>query len=215
MKHINKFNQTILFKTLDSAATSHGTDHLYILEINADSCLRTETETFIKESYFKAYGAIITYFFDTLLVVVNEQGAIQAAIGFQNPTHKPLFLEQYLERPIEHYIFNHFQSNIDRQEIAEIGNFSSINKQAAKLLIPMLLSVLLSRNYKFVALTATQSLFEKFIHLQLEPITISSAHAEKLSSEQRSWGSYYSTHPKVVIGDLKRAFETINRAAKK
>ncbi|MGB0711958.1 MAG: thermostable hemolysin, partial [Gammaproteobacteria bacterium] len=62
---------------------------------------RRETEAFIGSVYAKAYGAELTGFMPVLMALRGLDGAPEAALGLHPACEGPLFLEHYLDTPIE------------------------------------------------------------------------------------------------------------------
>ena len=98
----------------------------YTLHIcSTDSLARQEAERFIANRFADKLEAKITSFMPTLLVVRNKQHSIVAACGVRPGTEQRLFLETYLDEPIERTIgelTKQHSSCIARQDIVEIGN---------------------------------------------------------------------------------------------
>ena len=62
---------------------------------------RAALERFIAGCFFRGYGAVITHFADTLLGVRNSDGQWAAGLGYSLPDARPVFVEQYLDVPLE------------------------------------------------------------------------------------------------------------------
>ena len=82
---------------------------------------RQEVESFIINGYKKAFDAKISVTMPYLLAV--KKGKLKAVLGIRSANH-PLFIEQYLQGPIEQLLRAH-NINAKRREIAEIGNLYS------------------------------------------------------------------------------------------
>lgn len=86
---------------------------------------RLAVEQFIKKGFASAYGADIDITMPYVLAINN--GKFKAALGIRTATEN-LFIEQYLDQPIEHHV-RHKHAVVDREHIAEIGHlYSNSNK---------------------------------------------------------------------------------------
>jgi tetratricopeptide (TPR) repeat protein len=62
---------------------------------------RAALEGFIAARFQRAYGARLTHFLPHLLGLRDGAGEWQAAVGYADAAAGPLFLEQYLDAPVE------------------------------------------------------------------------------------------------------------------
>src|SRR5512134_2381976 len=69
--------------------------------VHATHPMRAQFEAFIAARFGRAYGARVTHFLPHLLGVRDGLGRWQAAAGYAAAAGGRLFLEQYLERPVE------------------------------------------------------------------------------------------------------------------
>jgi hypothetical protein len=58
-------------------------------------------ERFIADVYLRRYGARISHFAEQLIAIQDEAGNWLAAAGYTPATDTPLFVEQYLDVPVE------------------------------------------------------------------------------------------------------------------
>ena len=81
---------------------------------------RLRVEGFIKDIYRRSYGADISVTYPMLMSVRDADGHILAAAGFRVAEQEPLFLEQYIQSPIEQVLAGIYNRNVARSDIAEI-----------------------------------------------------------------------------------------------
>ena len=62
---------------------------------------RERVESFIAQRFLDVHGARISNFMPTLLALLDEEGNPRAALGVRDAGFEPLFLEYYLDRPVE------------------------------------------------------------------------------------------------------------------
>lgn len=176
---------------------------------SGQSVERITAESYIQEKFHHAYGAQPHEFLSTLLTM-QCAGKLSGVAGLSIATRNPLFLEQYLNIPIEQELEKLLQRNIQRSSIVEIGNLVSTTQGASLALFVVLASVLYQAGYKFMAFTATEQLRHKFNRLGFKMHFIAGAKEGALKNPTSdNWGSYYQATPQVVVGSLKQAVDLI------
>ncbi len=171
---------------------------------------RLRVENFIKEIYRKSYRADIAVTYPTLMSVRNTDGSILAAAGFRLAKNEQLFLEQYTQEPLEDIASRLYSRDIPRNSIAEIGNLASDGKGASIFLFAAIASYLLNQGINYATVTGTDQLQKRFKSMGLNPYVVCDASLQKLKGEQKSWGSYYDTQPRVLVGSLEDSMQQLN-----
>lgn len=172
---------------------------------------RERVEAFIRDIYRKSYNADIAVRYPTLMSVRSAEGEILAAAGFRLAHEEPLFLEQYTRAPIEDVLTRSLSQDIARSEVAEIGNLASQGKGASVFLFAAIASYLLAQGARFAAVTGTDQLHRRFEMMGLKPAVICDAQRSLLNCEQKSWGTYYDTQPRVLAGSLESSMSQLNK----
>jgi hypothetical protein len=103
--------------------------------VNVGDKARAEVEGFIHAVFKRAHSAEITQFMPQLVALRDQNGVLMAAFGWKKASEGPLFLEQYLDEPIESLISNTLHKNISRSQITKIGNLAVANPRNAGILI--------------------------------------------------------------------------------
>jgi hypothetical protein len=165
---------------------------------------RTSFEHFIAARFQRAYGARVAQFSPHLLGVRDALGRWQAASGYTPADGRSLFLEQYLDRPIEDSLARGLSRPIVRGGIVEVGNLAAVSAGMARTLIPLLARHLHRLGYEWVAFTATRELRNSFRRLGLSPLRLARADPVRLPDGGASWGSYYERAPLVMAGRIER-----------
>ena len=168
---------------------------------------RRSFEVFIAERFSRAYGARLAHFLPHLLGVKDGLGRWQAAAGYAAAGAQGLFLEQYLDQPIEHALGEEVGRPIQRNSIVEVGNLAAVSAGMARALIPQLARHLHRMGYRWVAFTATRALRNSFQRLGLRPLLLAEADPARLSDRGASWGSYYDQDPRVMAGRISRGLQ--------
>lgn len=163
---------------------------------------RRAFEDFIAARFARAYGARLTHFLPHLLGVKDGLGRWQAAAGYAAAGAQPLFLEQYLDQPVELALAAALGAPIARGSVVEVGNLAANSAGMARSLIPQLARHLHRMGYRWVAFTATRALRNSFHRLGLQPVPIAKADPARLADGGAHWGSYYDQDPVVVAGKI-------------
>ncbi len=166
---------------------------------------RAVLEQFVAQVYQQNYGARVSHFHDVLLGCLGPNGQLQAVLGLTPLGVKQAFLEQYLDAPVERAIAVDRQA-FRRDQIVELGNLAAQVPGASRCIIRYMTRYLHTRGIRHVVFTATQSLANSFARLHYEPRVIAKADPEKLREGPGSWGSYYSSNPQVMVGDVRAAY---------
>jgi Thermostable hemolysin len=163
---------------------------------------RRKVEAFIEKTYAEKFGAKLDSHYPYLMSARDASGEILAAIGFRLAKDEPLFLEHYLDQPIEQKISDNLGRTIARNEIAELGSLASQGHGATFFLFMVLADYLKSQGLSFATITGTRVLNRFFGHLGLDPRPLAKADKKRLPDQGTHWGSYYKTAPQVLFGDI-------------
>lgn len=172
---------------------------------------RAAIEAFIADAFLKTYGARISHFCDTLVGCRDDAGNWSAALGYSLAQDTPLFLEHYLDAPLEVEVGARLGQPVTRAQIVEVGNLAADHAGAARELIVRTTHFLYEMGLHVVAFTATLSLLNSFGRLRLRPQLLAPADPARLPGGGRHWGSYYDTHPQVMFGDIRYGHEQLAR----
>ena len=174
-----------------------------ILELVApDHPERASLEAFIAAEFARVYGATLQHFCHTLAGCRDSAGRWVAALGNTLASEGPLFLEQYLDAPVETGISTCTGRPVARTGIVEVGNLASTDAGAARALIVAMTHQLHCQGLVWVTFTATRALLNSFARLRLAPSVLADADPARLGQAQGAWGSYYATHPQVMFGNI-------------
>lgn len=182
-----------------------GSDHEMVW-VEAGQPERAGLERFIAQQFFKSYGAHVSHFCDTLVGCRDSEGRWIAALGYTLARDGAVFLEQYLDGPLESEIAARTAMPVSRHHIVEVGNMAATHAGAARELIVCLTRYLYRRGFVWVAFTATRGLLNSFARLRLQPKVICDADARRLPGAGKNWGSYYNARPVVVFGDIRSGY---------
>jgi hypothetical protein len=161
---------------------------------------RPALERFIAERFRLCYGARVSHFCAHLLGVRDASGRLLAAAGYTGAASGALFLEQYLERPVEELLGAAAGRAVPRERIAEVGNLAAAAAGMGRAFIPALGRHLHALGYRWVVFTATRGLRNAFRRLNLEPLLLAPALPMRLPDRGAAWGTYYAHDPSVMGG---------------
>lgn len=171
---------------------------------------RAGLEAFIADAFRASYGAEVSHFNDMLLGVRAGDGHWIGALGYTPAVLGPLFLEHYLDAPVETAISAHARRPVARSAIVEVGNLAASHPGAARALIIRTTQLLNSQGLRWVVFTATVSLLNSFSRLRLQPHVLAPADPARLPDGGQHWGSYYDTQPKVMFGDIHYGYTQLS-----
>lgn len=200
---MNNAQRTLFQAPMQTIAARH---------VNQGSPRRQEAEDFIKNVFAQRYNAKITAFTPNLMVL-EQRGVIVAAAGWRSAKDSALFLERYLDVPIEQVMAHLAPAPISRDRIVEVGHLAAQRPGSSIHLFRAIASYLHAQGFEWVASTATQELVGIFSKLGLPPLALAAANPERLNELASNWGSYYDTQPIVAAGKIKSALQRMNAPA--
>ncbi len=168
------------------------------------SATRLLLEAFIAARYAAAYGARVEHFCPHLVGLPAASGnAWRAGVGYTPAAASELYLEHYLDRPIEAAIAGATGSVVAREDVVEVGNLASASPGAAREIIVAMRAHLARAGFTWVTFTATRELRNSFARLGLRLVDLGRADPARLPDGGAAWGRYYAHDPVVVAGALR------------
>ena len=171
-----------------------------------DEPRRPVFEAFIQQRFRKAHGADIRHFMPELFGMSNASGELCAVAGVRLANSEQLFLERYLDEPIDPLISAAADRPVDRAGIVEVGNLAASDTGSARMSIIAITYLLAMGGLEWVAFTGNIGLVNSFHRLGLKPVTLCAADPERLGDDRHSWGSYYESKPWVHVGNIRAGF---------
>lgn len=174
-------------------------DEITAHTVSKDAACRSEVEAFIQAVFKVTYNANITDFMPTLVALRDNNGVLMAAFGLRSAAEVPLFLEQYLDVPIEALMSHQLGKTINRQQITCIGNLAVSNPRNAGVLIAHVIQHCLDIGIEWCVATAHHSLQNGLIKGGRDVYPLDIADKTRLpANELAKWGSYYDHLPQVI-----------------
>lgn len=172
---------------------------------------REKVERFIEGVYAQTYGTQLIRHYPTLMSVHDATGDILGAVGFRAAAVEPLFLEQYLDVPIEEAMRRAGIANAERRFVVEIGSLASRGKGASIFLFIVLAAYLRQQGFEYASATATGVLRRTFGMLGFDVKELAHASRAQLADRTETWGSYYETDPRVIAGAISGCFAQLEK----
>lgn len=170
---------------------------------------RPAAESYVKEKFLDTYGADIHDFLQ-YLISMRCLGSLSGVVGLSFASQQALFLEQYLESPIENELGNVSHAQVRRNSVVEVGNLVATTRGASFALFIVVATALSRAGFEHMVFTATRQLRSTFDKLGFKTVFLSDANLGSVNTgSDNSWGSYYDSEPQVVTGSLKDALEVI------
>jgi hypothetical protein len=170
---------------------------------HADHPQRGAFEGFIEARFAKAYGARIETHYPLIAGLTHPDGAVLAAAGVRFAETKPLFLERYLDQPIDQALAGAFGRPVVRDEVVEIGSLAADGAATTLDLFTRLANWLaLDGRRRIAVATVRPELARLLIHSGFNLRLVGAAAAERLGDEAAQWGSYYDRGPQVFAGEV-------------
>lgn len=179
-----------------------------------DAPEREELEAFVAEAFRRGHDASVASFMPTLLSLRDRSGRLRGVVGLRCASPQPLYLEHYLEQPVESAIATATVQAIRREQVVEVGNLAGTNCRAAVRMVALLPSYLLSLDYQWIVFTATSAVRGILQGLGAPLVELARADAARVANGPDRWGRYYDTDPRVFAGylPLSRRIPGFNRA---
>jgi len=171
---------------------------------------RPDLERFIRNSYRLAYGAHVKQFMPLLVSIRNAKGDLLAVCGFRHAGEEKLFLETYLDEPIEIGLTSKSGGNVARDDIVEVGNFAAFRPGMSRHMIAVLAAYIHETGAKWIVFTATPGIRNAWTRLGIELIQVCKASKERLDPACREeWGSYYDGSPYVMACNVPENYSLL------
>jgi hypothetical protein len=163
---------------------------------------------FVAGQFNHHFGATLSEFMPAMIGLLHA-GEIKAVAGYRQAGKESLFLEQYLDGPIEMAVASVLMQPVSRREIVEVGNLAAVDRDHASALMVLLADQFDQRGFAYLVCTGTRSLNRCLRRLGLQPSVIAVADPGRIQNDTASWGSYYDQAPVVLTGRIREGRELI------
>lgn len=195
---------------MSGVAASHRPRACRILAQLQGDPLRATYETFIRARYAEAHGARLVQFMPNLIGCLGADEQPLAVLGYRSAADDRLFLEQYVDGPIEQVIESSLEciptdepvARIGRRRIVEVGNFASRDRQATLELMQRLPGYLAGEGFEWLVFTGTPRVCALVAGFGAPLLDLGSADSTRVNGGTEQWGRYYDGTPRVMAGWL-------------
>ena len=136
------------------------------------------------------------------LAVYEHATGASGVIGIRSAGDEPLFLESYLDLPVETVIQLTSGDCADRGEIVEVGQFVVDDRDIVADFFRDLVPFLQSQGFKWVCFTGTNRIRALLARIGFAGFPVTLATESRLFDAKNRWGSYYEHEPVVIVGNL-------------
>jgi hypothetical protein len=193
-------------------------ESLQLTPVRAGDAGRAELESYVHARFALKHGAQVRTFMPTLVAFRNRHGELRGVTGIRGAEESRLYLEQYLDQPIEARLaaalraqspewsaFHGSVRAIRRDEIVEVGNLAGASCRAAVRMVAQLPVFLMQRRYAWIVFTATSALRQILEGFGAPLVELGQADPQSVLGAGDAWGRYYETDPRVFAGYLPDA----------
>ena len=160
----------------------------------------------IQGGFAKHYDAKVHEFMPLLACLAYSQQRY-CCFGLRSAT-QPLFLSQYLSRPLSAYLQ---QWQCAAAECVELGNLVSTHSQATLAHFVVLAKALHQAGKKKLVFCATAHIRNLLTRVGAQFEELEEALPERLQDYGKNWGSYYANTPTVCVVDIAAVSKHIDR----
>ena len=159
-----------------------------------------DAAAFARQRYRQCYDARPRITAPALITLSAPDGAPRAVAALTPAAGRRLFLEQYLDQPLEQAGSVLAGKPVSRRALLEVASLAADGTGAGRLLFIALTALLPSLGVDWIAFTATLQVRNMFARLGLAPVALGPADPARLREGAQRWGHYYRHGPQVMAG---------------
>jgi len=191
---------------MDALKSPFLTQKLIITKSGDD--LHSEANALIKSEYYRHFNCQLKSLTSTNISLKVDNKMV-ATTGYRSAGQASLYLEQYLDQPIEQLISKNFGQPIDRCQIVEIGSFALGSDEYALPFMFQLAPLFSDLGYRWATCTVTRTIKRYLDKLGVDSIYLAKADPTRVIGGEDSWGTYYDHQPVVLAGNIQSVVEKI------
>ena len=168
-----------------------------------------QARRFIEARYREFFGSNVGVRYPRLLVLSDGAGHVAAAGGIRRAAESSLFLEQYLDKPVEQAIAALSGRPVARHGLVELGSLAAVSSRAAMYLIAAMAAFMKQQGFDYALVTSTDRLRRLFGHFDFALRCLGDARKDALADGGDGWGHYYDHAPRVLAGSVAQCFAAV------
>jgi hypothetical protein len=165
--------------------------------------LRSVVEFEIQRLYLKRYGAVLASFAPTLVAELTQTGDVECVAGIRFGD-EPLFLECYLDRPIEQVLEDRLCLEAARSRIVEVCHLAGVGAGSSLTFVRKLIALLQGMEAELAIFTATRPLRHLLRRSGLSLIELGIATIHQVPRPE-TWGTYFEHDPRIMAVGARTA----------
>jgi len=174
---------------------------------------RRRLEALVRRVYGRVHDARITHFHHLLLGLEGPRGELLGVIGATRADGaRRLFLEAYLDEPVERVLSTVLARPVLRQDIVEVGNLASLHPGCGRRLVTTMANHLDAAGLVWTVFTATATVRRTLEALGTEIVDLGPVDGRRVPGGLEDWGHYYSDDPRLVAVRLAELCATARRS---
>lgn len=171
---------------------------------------RLEAQAFIQDAYRRAFEAELHAFYPSIVTLRDREMRLLGALGARWAEGQALFLEHYLDRPVDRLIAAHSGRETTRDAIVELGSLALGRPLVTHAFMSLIGAWLEAFEVRWLVCALTDTLRRLFHRAGVELLDLAPALPERLGEQAMSWGSYYRHDPRIVAIDLAPSLYRFN-----
>jgi hypothetical protein len=160
--------------------------------------------------YRSHFQCELRHFYPSYLCL-ERAGTLIAVCGYRSALDS-LFLEQYLDAPVEQLISDRLEIPATRDGIVEIGGFAVLRRALALPFIAALAPIFQQKGFSYAVCTATLPVRQCLRALSIPTVMLGKADPHRLRAGLTDWGDYYRNRPAVIAGSIDATLERLQES---
>lgn len=181
----------------------------HLCELRVGSATEQRAADFIRRRFQQAYGARPNLQLPPLVALVSGHGTLLAAVGVRSAAAQRLFLEDYLDAPVEACLP---EACASRNAVVEIAHLAGVESGISRPLFASLAVWLRQSGWEWVVCTGTTQLRNGFRQIGIGLSDLGAADPARLVGAARSWGTYYQCQPRVLAINVPQSVDSLRAA---
>ncbi len=169
--------------------------------VDRNSVLRMVLEARIRSGFGTHFRACVAEYMPRFAYYQHLHGGT-GVIGMRDASEESLYLESYLDSPVDEVIQRAADCAVSRAQIVEVGQFVVDDRGIVQDFFEDLVPFLASQGFEWVCFTGTDRIRAVLNRVGFSGLPVAAANQELVRNKPDRWGTYYEHDPVVIIGKL-------------